>query len=139
MMANFTTETKVRDAFQLTNTTRVPAELVTQSIDDAHVAIVRVLDPSVDTVTPDAGLITSETILAGANVLRSLSWGHAAEQQHLALGGNRIEEGNRFRELYQAADIAETQAWYMLEPYMKAVSDSSVATVTETVPILEED
>jgi hypothetical protein len=138
-MANFTTETKVRDAFQLSNTTRVPSILVTESIADAHTAILRVLDPSVDVVTPEAGLVTSETILAGAFVLRSLSWGHAAEQQHLALGGNRIEEGNRFRELHQAADIAETQGWYMLEPYMKAVVDPQVATATDTVPILEED
>lgn len=138
-MANFTTESKVRDAFQLNNTTRVPSVLVTESIADAHVAILRVLDASVDIVTPEAGLISAETIMAGANVLRSLSWGHAAEQQHLALGGNRLEEGNRFRELHQAADIAEAQGWYMLEPYVTAAADTAVASVTDTVPILEED
>lgn len=137
-MANFTTETRVRDAFQLQSTTRVPADLVTQSIDDAHIEILRVLDESVDTVTPEAGLITAETILAGAHVLRSLSWGHAAEQQHLALGNTRIEEGNRFRELHEAADIAESQAWYMLEPYVAAAEDHPVADATDTIPILEE-
>jgi hypothetical protein len=137
-MANFTTETKVRDAFQLSNTTRVPSSLVVQSIDDSHIEILRVLDPSVDTGTPEAGLVTAETILAGAHVLRSLSWGHAAEQQHLALGSSRIEEGNRFRELHQAADIAESQAWYMLEPYTKEVAASSMSAATDTVPIVEE-
>ena len=71
-MANFTTETQVRDAFQLTNTTTVPTALMTQSMNDAHEEILRVLDPSVDTVTPEAGLVSGETILAGAHVLRSL-------------------------------------------------------------------
>lgn len=137
-MANFTTETRVRDSFQLHNTTRVPSALITQCIDDAHIEILRVLDESVDTVTPEAGLITAETILAGAHVLRSLSWSHAAEQQHLALGTTRIEEGNRFRELLDAADIAESQAWYMLEPYVAAAQDMPVAASTDTVPIIEE-
>lgn len=138
-MAYFTNETNVRDAFQLNNATRVPAALITVSIDEAHIEILRVLDESVDTVTPEAGLVSAETILAGAYVLRSLSWQHAAEQQHLALGTTRIEEGNRFRELRQAADTAESQAWTMLEPYVAAAPDASVATVTDTTPILEED
>ena len=137
-MANFTTETQVRDAFQLTNTTTVPTALMTQSINDAHEEIVRVLDPSVDTVTPEAGLVSSETILAGAHVLRSLSWGHAAAQKHLTLGGNRLEEGNRFRELHEAADIAEAQAWYMLEPYVRDVPAAQVMDVNETTPLVEE-
>ena len=137
-MANFTDETRVRDAFQLKNTTRVPSDLVTQSIDDAHIEILRVLDESVDTVTPEAGLIAAETILAGAHVLRSLSWGHAAEQQHLSLGTTRIEEGNRFRELHEASDLAEAQAWYMLEPYVAAAVDAPIAGATDTVPILGE-
>ena len=137
-MANFTTETQVRDAFQLTNTTTVPTALITQSMNDAHEEILRVLDPSVDTVTPEGALVSGETILAGSHVLRSLSWGHAAAQKHLALGGNRLEEGNRFRELHEAADIAESQAWYMLEPYVAEQASSPMMDVNETTPLIEE-
>lgn len=138
LMANFTSETLVRDTFQFANVTAVPVALVTQSMDDAHVEILRVLDASVDTGNPDAGLITGETILAGARVLRSLSWGHAADQKHLALGGSRIEEGNRYRELQQAASVAESQAWYMLEPYVREVPSGQQMDTTASVPILEE-
>ena len=138
-MANFTNETLVREAFQLNNTAIVSTSLIAQSMDDAHTEILRVLDASVDTGSPASDLIAGETMLAGARVLRSLSWGHAADQKRLALGANRIEEGNRYRELQLGASVAETRAWYLLEPYVRAVVPVQKLDVTDSHDVLEGD
>ncbi len=138
-MANFTTEQAVRDAFQLTDTTLVPATLVEQSIDDAHTEILRRLDAAYDVPSPAAALVLGETLLAGARLLRSLAAKSANEMKDLSIGGKRVESGKRFEALHDAADSAEQEAWKHLEPYMLARSPRSVLIVTDSTPVLGEE
>ena len=138
-MAVFTTESAVRDKFQLTDTTLVPSALVTGSIDDAHKIVLRFLDPVFDVQSPDAEVVLGETLLSGAHLLRSLSSSEAFTQKRLTIGGQRIDVARRFEALNDAADSAEEQAWHVLEPFVLARPASKVADVTDTTPIVEED
>jgi len=138
-MANFATETEVRDKFQLTDTTLAPAALITTSIDDAHEEILRLLDPAYDVPTPDAALVSGEVLLAGAHALRSLASKDAAEQKHVSVGGSRIDSGKRFDVLMAMAASAEERAWQTLEPFLLDRTSRQVADVTETTPILGEE
>ena len=95
-MANFATETEVRDKFQLTDTILAPTALITTSIDDAHEEVLRFLDPAYDVPSPEAALVSGEVLLAGAHALRSLASKDAAEQKHVSVGGSRVDSGNRF-------------------------------------------
>ena len=56
-MPVFTTETNVREKFQLADTTLVPAALVTRNIDDAHTILLRFLDPAFDVPLPEDALV----------------------------------------------------------------------------------
>ena len=138
-MAAFTSESAVRDKFQLTDTTLVPSALVTGSIDDAHEIVLRFLDPVFDVQSPDAEVVLGETLLSGAHLLRSLASSEAFTQKRLTIGGQRIDVARRFDALNDAADSAEEQAWHVLEPFVLARPASKVADVTDTTPIIEED
>ena len=138
-MAVFTTESAVRDKFQLTDTTLVPSALVTGSIDDAHEIVLRFLDPVFDVQSPDAEVVLGETLLSGAHLLRSLASSEAFTQKRLTIGGQRIDVARRFEALNDAADSAEERAWHVLEPFVLARPASKVADVTDTTPIVEED
>ena len=138
-MAIFTSESAVRDKFQLTDTTLVPSALVTGSIDDAHEIVLRFLDPVFDVPSPDAEVVLGETLLSGAHLLRSLSSSEAFTQKRLTIGGQRIDVARRFEALNDAADSAEEQAWHVLEPFVLARPASKVVDVTQTTPIIEED
>ena len=138
-MAAFTSESAVRDKFQLTDTTLVSSALVTGSINDAHEIVLRFLDPVFDVPSPDAEVVLGETLLSGAHLLRSLSSSEAFTQKRLTIGGQRIDVARRFEALNDAADSAEEQAWHVLEPFVLARPASKVADVTDTTPIVEED
>ena len=135
-MANFATETEVRDKFQLTDTTLAPSALITGSIDDAHEEILRVLDPAYDTGSPEAALVSGEVLLAGTHALRSLASKDAAEQKHVSVGGSRVAAGNRFDVLMAMAVSAEERAWQTLEPFLLERASRQVADVTETTSVL---
>ncbi len=138
-MAIFSSESAVRDKFQLTDTTLVPSALVTGSIDDAHEIVLRFLDPVFDVPSPDAEVVLGETFLSGAHLLRSLASSEAFTQKRLTIGGQRIDVARRFEALNDAADSAEEQAWHVLEPFVFARPASKVVDVTKTTPIIEED
>ncbi len=138
-MAIFTSESAVRDKFQLTDTTLVPSGLVTGSVDDAHEIVLRFLDPAFDVPSPDAEVVLGETLLSGAHLLRSLASSEAFTQKRLTIGGQRIDVARRFEALNDAADSAEERAWHVLEPFVLARPAPKVADVTETTPIVEED
>ncbi|MBN2310875.1 MAG: hypothetical protein JXR94_18010 [Candidatus Hydrogenedentes bacterium] len=135
-MANFTTESTVRTKFQLTDPALVPTDLVAASIDDAHLELLRFLDPDLDTASPPSALIMGETLLAGAHLFRSLASKHAFEQKQVVVGGQRIEAGQRFAALSAIATLAEDNAWYLLEPYLAAGRPRVPAAATDTAPIL---
>ena len=138
-MAIFTSESAVREKFQLTDTTLVPSTLVTTSMDDAHELVLRFLDPVYDVPSPVAAVILGETLLAGAHLLRSLASSEAFSQKKLTIGGHKIDVAKRFEALTEAADVAEQQAWYVLEPYVLAVPGEDMVETTDTMPIIEED
>jgi hypothetical protein len=137
-MAAFSTESDVRLKFQLEDTTLVPSDLVTQSIDDAHEVVLRHLHDDVDTGSPAAALILGETLLSGALLLHSLSSNDAFVQKNVSVGGNRIAEGGRFDALRSAAATAEDQAWYLLQPYLADEPERFLLGVTDTRPVLGE-
>ncbi len=138
-MANFTTESEVRLKFQLNDTTLVPSGLVTQSIDDAHVEVLRFLDPEYDTEEPEDALVLGETLLAGAHLFRSLASKDAFEQKRGTIGRQRVEEGKRFASLMGVASLTEDQAWYVLAPYLAAYPARAVAGVTASTVVLGEE
>lgn len=138
-MAIFTTESAVREKFQMTDTTLVSTALVTTSINDAHEEVLRALDPVFDVPSPDAAVVLGETLLAGTHLLRSLSSSEAFEQKRITIGGQRIDASNRYAALTKAAEAAEKHAWHVLEPFLSAHASAGVAKVTETKPIVEED
>jgi hypothetical protein len=138
-MAVFTTETRVREKFQMNDLEHVPSTLVVESIDDAHGELLRFLDPAFAAGTPEDALVMGETLLAGAHVHRSLASKAALEQRRVAVGGQRIEESGKAATLLALAQIVEEQAWYLLEPYLTARPDMAVGATTDTTPVLGED
>jgi hypothetical protein len=138
-MANFTTESDVRDKFQLTDTTLVPSALVTGSIDDAHTELLRYLDPIHDVPSPDNALVMGETLLAGAHLYRSLASHDAFDLKRLSLGGQRIEDGERFRALMIIAEASADCAWMLLEPYLLEQPPREVFDVNASTPVLGEE
>ncbi len=138
-MAIFTTESDVRDKFQLTDTALVPASLVASSIADANTELLRFLDPVYDTGSPADGQVLGETLLAGAHLLRSLASKDGFEQKSLSIGGQRVDGGDRFAALTSMAASAEEQAWGILEPFLLDRSARAVLKVTDTTPVLGEE
>ncbi|MCH7960022.1 MAG: hypothetical protein IID08_07825 [Candidatus Hydrogenedentes bacterium] len=138
-MANFSTEADVRETFQLTDTVLVPSALVVRSIDDAHSEILRFLDPQYDVSPAAAGVILGETLLAGAHLLRSLASKDAFSQKHLAVGGVRVQAGNRFQVLTKLASDNEGRAWEALEPFLLVRPSRKLAEVTDSVPVVGEE
>lgn len=137
-MANFAGESDVRLRFQLGDTTLVPAALVEACLDDAHGEILRFLDPGVDVDPPEQGLVTGETLLAGAYLYRALAAKDAFHQRHVTIGGQRLEEGERFRALMAVAALTEKQAWFVLEPYVSARPVRVAIEATDTTPVIGE-
>jgi len=137
-MANFTTEETVRNKFQLTDTTLVPASIVIDSIDEAHAEILRHLDPAFDVSPAAIGLTLGETLLAGACLLRSIAAKDAFEQKEVSIGGQQIAEGSRFESLLALATLTEERAWRTLEPFLIERPARVVASSVDSTPILGE-
>ncbi len=135
----YTNEAAVREHFHAHDTALVPSTLVLTAIDDAHTQILHALDPAHDTDPPADGLALGETLLAGAVLLRALASGDAVAQQHIAIGGQRLEEGDRFAALMAAAAHTEKRAWETLAPLMTAVPPRAILRATDSVPVLGED
>ena len=138
-MANFTTEAAVRLKFQVNDTAWAPSSLVTASIDDAHDAILRGLDPGVDTESPEDGLVLGETLLAGAHLLRSLASKDAVQQKEVTVAGQHIATGKRFASLMALGARVEEEAWRTLEPYLRGRDGITLAVLTDSTPVLGEE
>lgn len=135
-MANFTTEADVREKLQLGSADEVAAALINRSIDDVHVLILRRLDPSKANDPSDPELVLGETLLAGAQVLRSIAAADARQRRRVTVGGNRIEPADRDSRLYQLADAIESQAWDVLEPFLLWRVRRTILRLTETQLVL---
>lgn len=138
-MANFTTEAAVREKFQLSDSTLVPAALVETSIDDAHGDLLRFLDPVFDAPSPEEALVLGETLLAGAHLLQSLASSVAFVGRRVTVGGQRIEPDGRFEALTTLALESARRAWETLEPYLLATPPVLALLLTDSTPILGED
>lgn len=138
-MPPFTNETQVRLKFQLSDIVLVPSVLIEAAIEDAHNNVVRQLDADTDTDPPEAGLVSGETLLAGAYLFRSLSAQEAFRQKNITLGAQHIQDGDRFRALTAVAALTEKQAWYLLEPYLMDAPARVPADATGSMPVLGED
>lgn len=134
----FTTESAVREKFQLNDTTAAPAALLSRSIDDAHTQILSALDPGTDTELPPAGLIQGETLLAGVLLLRSLASANAADHVVVTIGGQRVERGQRFAALIALSDQTEREAWALLSPYLLGAR-TEVMLMSATSPVLGDE
>lgn len=138
-MPVLTSEAAVRLRFQFLDPALVPSELIADSIEAAHMEILRFIEPDVDLDTPDGALVMGETLLAGVYVFRALASRHAVEQRTLSIGGGRIGPGDRFAVLSALAEVVETQAWYLLEPYVISPPSHAVAQSTGSIPVLGEE
>lgn len=138
-MAIFTTETDLREKFQLADTTAVPAALVSRNIADAHTILLRFLDPAFDVPSPDDALVLGETLLAGAYLMRSLASASAFARKKVAVGGQRVEPPGQFEALTERADEAEEEAWRVLEPFLLERPADKLAGATDTQPVIAEE
>ena len=138
-MANFTTESNVRLKFQLNDTTLVPSSLVVAGIGDAHAELLRFLDPVFGGESPETAMVMGETLLAGAQVFRSLASQDAFGQKRVTVGGQRLEEGSRFQTLMALAAVVEEQAWYLLEPYVLDQPGREIVAATDGAPVWGEE
>lgn len=134
----FTTEALVREKFQLTDTTQVPVSLVNRNVDDAHLILLRFLDPVFDLPTPADAVVLGETLLAGAYLLRSLASGAAFARRKVAVGGQRVEPSGKSEALFAQADTAEAEAWRTLEPYLVVIPTDKLAAATGSQPVVGE-
>jgi hypothetical protein len=139
-MANFTDESRVRLKTQLTDTAKVPQELVTRSIDDAHAEILKRLDPVYDVEPPDENLVRGETLLAGAYLLRSLSSGAAFDIKELRILDETVGESGKYKALIGLAEGFERDAWDVLSDFLLAEQGAAdfQSGVTESEDILGE-
>lgn len=135
-MPAFTSEALVRLRFHLHDTTLAPPTLVEASVNDAHTLLLRRLATDVNVVTPDADLVIGETLLAGAHLFRSLASNDAFLQKRVTIGGQRLEEGNRFYALLEMADIAERDAWFVLERFVSPSPAKPLLGASDSTPII---
>lgn len=135
-MANFATETDVREKLQLDDPVQVPSLLITRSIDDAHVLIVRRLDSTKVGSPPDPELVLGETLLAGAHAMRSLAVRAARRRKQVTIGGSRVEPSERDTRLLALADAIESQAWDVLEPFLRWRSRRTLLRLSDSQPVL---
>ena len=138
-MAGFTTEADVREKFQLTDTTLVPVSLVNRNVNDAHLILLRFLDPIYDLPTPPDAVLLGETLLAGAYLLRSLASGAAFARRKVTMGGQRVEPSGRREALNAQADEAEAEGWRSMEPYLVVIPTDKLAAATDTQSVLGEE
>ena len=117
-MANFTDGTRVRLKTQLTDTGKVPEDLVTRSIDDAHAEILKRLDPAYDVTPPDENLVRGETLVAGAYLLMSLASGAAFDIRGLRILNETVGETSKHKALIALADRFEKEAWEILADFL---------------------
>lgn len=136
-MAAFTTEARVRLTMQVEDTTVATSALVTQSIDDAHTLVLARLDDGVDLETPVEALVLGETLLAGAQLLRSLAGRAASQGRTVRVGGQQLETGRQFAALRQLAVETEAAAWETLAPFLAANGSRENATATDTQGVWE--
>lgn len=138
-MATFAAEDDVRDRFQAHDTETIPSGLVTTMLEDAHEEVLRRLDPAYGEAPAPSGLVAGEALLAGARLLHALASRDAIEQQHISIGGQRFDAGNRFAALLAMADQAEARAWEMLEPYLLARPAQQALDASDSTPVLGEE
>ena len=139
-MANFTDEARVRLKTQLTDTAKVPQELVARSIDDAHAEVLTRLDPAYDVEPPDENLVRGETLLAGAYLLRSLSSGAAFDIKELRILDETVGESGKYKALTGLSDGFERDAWEVLSDFLLPEQGGAdfQSGVTESEEILGE-
>ncbi len=139
-MANFTDEGRVRLKMQLTDSAKVPQELVTRSIDDAHAEILKRLDPAYDVTPPDENLVRGETLVAGAYLLRSLASGAAFDIRGLRILNETVSATDKHKALATLADRFEREAWEILADFLLAQEGRAdfQSGVTESEDILGE-
>jgi hypothetical protein len=138
-VAGFTTEALVREKFQLTDAAQVLPSLVNRNIDDAHLILLRFLDPVFDLPSPAAAVVLGETLLAGAYLLRSLAGGAAFRRRKVTVGGQKVEPSGNSEAMLAQADTAEAEAWRALEPYLVVIPTDRLAAATDSQSIVGDD
>ncbi len=134
----FTTEALVREKLQITDSTQVLSSLVNRNVDDAHLILLRFLDPVFDLPTPADAVVLGETLLAGAYLLRSLASGAAFARRKVAVGGQRVEPSGKSEAMLAQADTAEAEAWRTLEPYLVVIPTDRLAAATDSHAVVGE-
>ena len=131
----FATENDVRLKFQLTDTTAVSAELITEALGSAHERLLQRLMPGYAAAPPPT-VVEGESLLAGAEVMRSLAAKEAATQARVTVGGQQVNTTGRFSDLMTIAEAADDTAWHLLEAYLLPFNARAVLRPSATTPVL---
>ncbi len=137
-MTPFTTVEQVRGKFDLPGEDDLPDAPIEQSIADAHRDVMALIAGAHASPPVDEAIILAETYLAGAHLFRTLAAREAFDQQRVAIGRQRVEEGARFRSLLAIAAAAEAEGWRWLAPFAEAWSSRKLARPTDSKPVLGE-
>ena len=133
----FATEHDVRLRFQFTDAAAVPADLIEAAVEAAHERLMQRLLPGC-AADPPAAVLLGETLLAGAEVLRSLAAREAAARANVRIGGQQVSAPGRFADLMLMADAATDAAWHVLADCLLPFPAQRVLAPTASVPVLGE-
>lgn len=135
-MPPFTTESAVRLAAQVEDTSLAATALIEASVAEAHEVTLAAIDPAVDHESPPTAVVQGETALAAAILFRALAARDAVEQVPIQIGGQRIEAGQRFASLMSVARRFEKEGDRLLAPYSLRPAALPPGDVTETRPVI---
>ncbi len=111
-------------------------ELVTASLDDAHARVLARLTPEAAVEPVAEMVVTGESLLAGALLLRTLASRATAERRLVKVGGQSVERGKQGTELMALADRFELEAWELLAPHLAPAPAHPVVQSTASTPVL---
>lgn len=117
-MTAFITNDTVRLKFQLEEASGISEELIAVGIENAHADILSRIQDCYAAAPPEP-VVTAETLLAGAALLRSLTARMALERRETRLAGQQLDTGKRLPALLEVASAAESEADRLLQPYLR--------------------
>jgi hypothetical protein len=122
-MAPFIDLDSVRVKFHLTEAADIDDALLNASIADAHADVLDRIRGEYEDDPPEP-VVTAETLLAGAALLRSLAARMALDRRELRLAGQQMDTGKRLPLLLEVAEAARQEADRLLRPYLRYKQDN---------------
>jgi hypothetical protein len=129
----FTNEILVRQRGLLRLFDEVPSELLNRCIHTAHERVVEATS-GISELDPPGPVVEAETDLVLAEVLRMLAVSREINLQPYRTPDLSFEDSGRGRRLLELAEMEESRAWSLLQPYMKHRAPSPLELQRPTMP-----